>query len=185
MKALLVVCALTATGVASSTINVPDWVYLLGAAIPALLGGRWYARKIEKRLLAAQARTEEATTSLTEAKTDEIKEQLRLSVLESVRDDMARQREETARALAAEKEAIAEVALLIAQHARDRSEWKDAKHSYENTILAQSGEITLLRGEVESLREEVHTLRVALGVEQGRRHDDDDRQAGGPSGASR
>lgn len=155
---------------AAASPQTPVWAYLLAAAIPVILGGRWY---INRKLSDAQAGTEIATAVLTEQQAEQIQEELRLSVLESVRTDMSRQREETARAQASEKEAIAEVAILIAQHARDRAEWRDAKHQYEGTIREQANQITLLRSEVEGLREEVQTLRVALGIQQGRRIDDD------------
>lgn len=156
------------TAAAEAAPELPVWAYLLGLALPVVFGGRWY---VNRKLEDAKAASENATAALTEQQIDQVQEGLRLSVLESVRDDMARQREETARAQASEKEAIAEVALLIAQHARDRSEWKNERHDFINQLRARDTEILVLRREIHDLRDEVHTLRVALGVEQERRVD--------------
>lgn len=124
------------------------------------------------RRVRAQNLVDHAQAELTETQVDKLQEELRLSVLESVQVDMARQREETARAQAAEKEALAELAILIAKHERDRADWRHLKHDYEETIRAQSNEIEILRREIEVLREEVRSLRIDRGFEPGRREDD-------------
>lgn len=158
---------------AAQTLEVPGWLYMVVTLLGSGVLFRFFMVRTEKRL-------SEAGATKTEAEAQEIEDRVRRALSEEMESSLRRQREETVRAQAGEKEAIAEVAKLVAHHARDRAEWKVERHDFINQVQARDNQIAMLRientemrGEIKELRTEVQTLRVALGVEQGRRIDDD------------
>lgn len=150
--------------VAASSINLNFGVLgAVGGGIVAIFGAYAAMRKLgpQRKLMDAQA--------------DEIEGRIRQSMLKELQG----QREEVARAQAAEAEAIAEIAQLVAAHSRDRAEWKDERHDFINTLAAREKEVSILRQDLDeanrkitALEEEVHTLRIAAEMEVGRRAED-------------
>src|SRR5687767_1823542 len=125
--------------------DVPGWIYMLVTLAVGGAGTRYYFARVEKRLKSAEVSKVGADARLGNAQAEEIEERLRVQLMQDVEVAMQREREKASAAEADAAEAVAELARLVAEHARDRSEWKDERHDLVNKIAALEKENVVLR----------------------------------------